>query len=407
MVSIKKNILFITSANLAANPRLVKELRLAVDKGFAATVIQCWVGNWSDAGTDQLKSEFPSVLFFERSTLRKPLMPWLISTVIERVCRLLPFSLLTDKLLSFAVSKRSYLLLHEIKKINTSFQWVIAHNPAAFYPAMIAAEKSGALLGIDVEDYHPGETNDPGTVHLMKELMRKVLPTAAYCSFASPLIQKYTEHDIPAIDRGRSKVVNNIFPANEFLMPPPEVNRNRKLKFTWFSQFIDYGRGLEKLLPVFDRFADSVECTLIGFARDGFLKNELLHRSYITCIPSMSQLELHQQLPHYDIGLAVEDRQADVNRNICLTNKIWAFFQAGLYIMATDTDAQKTFLQQYPLHGELISADQDKAIQTIESLISRKEEILAGKPARYKNAEQFSWEQEAEILSSEWDKNYR
>jgi len=46
-----KKILFLTSTNLASNPRLLKELRLAVTHGYDCTVMQFQLGNWSDTAT--------------------------------------------------------------------------------------------------------------------------------------------------------------------------------------------------------------------------------------------------------------------------------------------------------------------------------------------------------------------
>lgn len=211
-----KKILFITSTNLAANPRLVKELRLAVDNGFACTVLQFSLGNWSDAATKALMNEFNKVRFVQLSALRKPFFPWLLSTLLERLFSLIPYSLLTTRMLSIAVSKRTFLLLRQIPKLqNEPYDWVIAHNPPAFYPALVAARQFGARLGIDVEDYHPGETTVISSQHRMRTFMRRILPKADYCSFAAPLIMAEVQKDIPEMPE-RQLVILNGFPQNEF-----------------------------------------------------------------------------------------------------------------------------------------------------------------------------------------------
>lgn len=395
-----KNILFLTSTNLAANPRLVKELRLAVQHGFKAVVVEFRLGNWSDGITDVLKQEFATVEFIELSALRKPFLSWLISSLLQKVYSLLPVGTMNTRMLSIAVGKRSWLLQRQLQKMTEHFDWVVAHNPAAFYPAMWFAKKINAALGIDVEDYHPGETNDEKARGIMKELMRNVLPGAAYCSFASPLIMKYVEQDISS-KRDRNRVVNNVFSMNDFSALVFEQPLNRKLRFVWFSQFVDYGRGLEQLFPVLDKFHESIELTLIGSVNGLFSEKELAHRNYITCLSSMPQSALHQQLRQYDIGLAVEDSHANFNRNICLTNKIWAFFQAGLYILATPTDAQRYFLEQHSLHGELLlPGNADDAVQ---KLVDNKEKLFAGKEKRYGEARHLSWEKESMILLTEWN----
>ena len=396
-----KSILFLTSTNLAANPRLVKELKLATDNGFEATLVQFSVGNWSDAMTADLQQQFPEVKFIQLSALRRPLMPWLLSTAFYKLSNIIPLNLRGDWMLSVSAGKRSYLLLQALKKIDRKFDWVIAHNPAAFYPAYWYGKKKAVKIGIDVEDYHPGETNDKGPSENMKELMKRILPAAEYRSFASPLIMEYVEQDVPSIKGGNNQVVNNVFSKHEFPVPIAEHRVYSKLRFVWFSQFIDYGRGLEQLLPVMDKFQDSLELTLIGSANNAFLENEVVNRSYIRCLSSLAQVNLHQQLHNYDIGLAIEDSGANLNRNICLTNKIWAFLQAGLYIGATPTDAQRIFLSQHPLHGEVIVPENME--KTLHDLVKRKEELINNKLKRYEKACDHSWEGESAILLTEWN----
>ncbi|HTH30744.1 MAG TPA: hypothetical protein VL946_05300, partial [Lacibacter sp.] len=130
-----KNILFLTSTNLAANPRLLKELKLATSNGYEATVIQFSVGNWSDTMTADLQQQFPAVEFVQLSALRKPFFPWLLCTAFFKLSNIVPLSVRNYWLLSVSAGKRSFLLLQELKKMNKRYDWVIAHNPAAFYPA--------------------------------------------------------------------------------------------------------------------------------------------------------------------------------------------------------------------------------------------------------------------------------
>jgi len=400
---LKPKTLLITTLNLATNPRLLKELRLLLENGHEVTVILFRMGNWSDKPDDELRASFKTVRFIQLSALRSPFWPWLLSSLLEKFYRWFPLAWLNTSMLSIAAGKRSFLLVKAVKQLGESFDWVIAHNPAAFFPAYMAAQRKGASLGIDVEDYHPGETNNPTLKAILMHLMQRILPKATYCSFASPLIKQYTEKGLPVINRPHHKVVNNVFSQHEFPLPPAEADLKRKLQFVWFSQFIDYGRGLEQLFPLFDELKDSIEITFIGSVREQFLQKELVQRTYITCLPSTSQWELHQQLCSYDVGMALEDRNTDANRNVCLTNKIWAYFQAGLYILATATDAQQEFLEQFPLHGELISFDPTTGHNSITDLLNRKEEILLNKVNRYQNARPVCWETESAVLLSEWN----
>lgn len=48
------HILFLTSNNLATNPRLYKELKLAIQEGHQTSLIQYKLGNWSDEKSDEM-----------------------------------------------------------------------------------------------------------------------------------------------------------------------------------------------------------------------------------------------------------------------------------------------------------------------------------------------------------------
>ena len=393
-----KKILFITTTNLAANPRLTKELRLATRNGFQATVMQFILGNWSDEKTKELENEFPDVSFIHLSALRKPFIPWLISSVLERVGRILPFQTMNTFWFSLAVSKRTYLLLKEIKKINSSFTWVVAHNPGAFYPAQVAAKQTGASLGIDVEDYHPGETNDENAGKRVKALMQRVLPSAEYCSFAAPLIkEKFLEElvDLPS----SQFVILNGFEQSEFLMP--EELQQQPLKCIWFSQFIDRGRGLEYVLPVISSLYPKIELHLVGNLKEAFRDQFIQQHKGIVVHDSMKQKNLHRFLAKFDVGLALEPGR-DVNNQLALSNKIMAFAQGGLYILATHTPAQDQFLAESDLEYIQTNLLPENIKQTMLLLISQKEKIRMNSRQRFQFGRAYDWEQLTFELVKKW-----
>jgi hypothetical protein len=296
-------ILFLTTTNLAANPRLTKELRLAVVNGFQATVVQFELGNWSDAKTTALVKEFPEVHFLNLSATRSPFLPWFVSSLLEKFSRMVPIPLANTYLLSMAVNKRTFLLLNKIKKIEQSFSWVIAHNPGAFYAALVAAKQTGALVGIDIEDYHPGETNDALKSSYVLELMQQVLPKAAYCSFAAPLIRARFLQELRHLPTTQL-IIQNGFEHEEFVAP--QIPIDAPLKCVWFSQFIDKGRGLETVLPVIDALYPNVEFHLIGHLNPDFHDQYILQNKGIVLHESMNQKELHQLLSTFDVGFALE-----------------------------------------------------------------------------------------------------
>lgn len=394
-----KKILFITTTNLAANPRLTKELQLAIDNGFKATVIQFRVGNWSDEKTMSLQTGFKEVKFIQLSALRHPLLPWVFGSLLEKLLQWLPGWLLKGYWLSVAVNKRTVLLSAAIKKNSEHFDWVIAHNPGSFYPAMKAAQKMGAGLGIDVEDYHPGESNQPGTIRRMIRLMKNILPKASYCSFASPLIREKVEKEITS-DISKKIVLLNGFPENEFKLPVT-INQER-LQCVWFSQFIDNNRGLETVIPVIDSLYPAVELHLIGYLNKEFAEQFLENKCGIVCHGSMTQQELHFFLTQCDIGLAVEPGR-DINNQLAISNKLMAYVQAGLFIIASHTPAQDLFLTNSQLDYLQTDLSPEDLKKQLEQLIQNKTSIRESRPVRFEKGKNYSWENIVIPLLDVWN----
>ena len=77
-----------------------------------------------------------------------------------------------------------------------------------------------------------------------------------------------------------------------------------------------------------------------------------------------------------------------------MTNKIWAYTQSGLYVLATDTLAQIKFLKDNENIG-LISE------QNAENFTISIEKIRKEKQSRFNYAQKLSWENEREKLNME------
>ena len=371
---------------------------------ITVTVVAFNLHNWTTEKEKEINKELPNVNFHYLETTRIDFFNWLLASTLEKVGRLL-FRCFPKNVFysSMAVGKRSWLLLQWCKKTTEKPDLIIAHNPAAFYPSYWLAKKNAIPFALDIEDYHPGEGTDDILKKAIILLMKQLMPLAVYNSFASPLIKEYTEKLIPKLIVGKNIVVNNVFAADEFELLPFKKTDNEKLQLVWFSQFIDYGRGLEKLLPFLDENSKYLELTLIGNLREPFFLHEISNREYIHCLAPMSQKELNLQLSKYDVGLAIEDAGKDLNRDICLTNKIWAYFQAGLYVVASDTAAQQQFIQQHAPNGMCINLSSKTLDIEINALLQSKEQIRAAQPNRFAAATTFNWENESATLKAKWN----
>ena len=395
-------ILFITSTNLSTNPRCYKEIQLAIENGYDASLVAFDLPGWSREFEKKYVETLGIKKFFYISGGRNPFLPWLFASLMEKLSRILyQLNIRTDFIVAMAESKRALLLLRTLKKLKHFPRLIIAHNPAAFYPASKFAKKINSRLGVDIEDYHPGEDNTPLLQHIEKKLMLNSLPAADYVSFAAPLILEETEKIFSQSGKIHESwiTINNAFPAADF--PEHDNRETDKVSLVWFSQNIGSGRGLEQILPALDKFRTNIELTLIGNTNESFSKQWINHRLYVKKLPPLASGELNRLIGNYDVGLAIESG-IDLNRKICLTNKLWVYFQSGIYILSTDTPAQKKFLKDHPGHGISCSPDEQSIIEAIQNIIQDLGSIRSKKNERRLAAKNAGWEHEKNSLLSTW-----
>lgn len=392
-----RHVLLITSSNLASNPRCLKEVQLLSSMNIKTSVVAFEFHNWTREKERMINNELKQVNFYYIDATKDNFLLWFFSTLIEKVCRSISSLFAGNIYLStLAINKRSWLLLRWIKNWEEQPDLIIAHNPAAFYSAWVLSKKIKKPFAIDIEDYHPGEGNNKKEQKNVMRIMKFILPRASYVSYASPLIKKYTDNFL-AEKKSYGFVINNCFPDNEFKSPLKQ-DQKEKLQLVWFSQYIDYGRGLEKVLPALDLFKDELTLTLIGDSRPYFYEKEIRHRNYIISKPTMPQKELHVSLNKFDVGLAIEEKSANLNRDICLTNKIWAYFQAGLYILASKTKSQELFINDHKEHGVCIILEKQWIEKQIDTILKNIDMIRSGSQQRFQNAKLYSWENESQPL---------
>ncbi len=290
------HLLFLTTNNLATNPRLVKELKTAIELGATLTVVQFKLGNWSDNKSEQLKevvggeklvvsdelrgtnTKKREVEFIEIDATSKRKLSWLKWGVLEKLAQRI-YPLFKNNLFinALASSRRSLQLVNVLKKSEKA-DLIVAHNLGALYPAYVLSKKWHIPFIFDVEDYHPGEhiRLDAQNERARREfLMKTLLPKASAITTASPLIGEYTLKLIGG--HLNHTVILNSFPKSEFIPPLSHstlkthiplcryrcsafhfvttplrfdselITQNPELNLVWFSQKISFGRGLEQL----------------------------------------------------------------------------------------------------------------------------------------------------------------
>ena len=395
-----KKFLFITTLNLFTNPRLVKEINLALSNGYSAELICFEFDNWSKELNKNLINNFTNVNVITIPAGRKPFFYWFQSVFTECIYRLFGnIVLLSTPFLSQAVSRRSNLLIKALCTVSKP-DWVIGHNPGALWPSIVAFKMFKCKIGFDVEDYHPGEGDDLYLQKLTKQLLIRILPKMNYVSFASPLIKQAVKRDFKS-DISNSVTILNYFPADGFQSPPILVSG--PVKLVWFSQNIDKGRGLEYILPLVNQKESIIELHLIGNLNEAFFESTLSKINNVFIHGAMSQKLLHQQLGDFDIGLALEPAK-DENNDLAISNKMLAYLQAGLFVVASNTTAQESYLNELPNHGICFDYIINDLGIVLDKLIADIDTIRVNRVIRFTDFKNKNWENESLRLLEEWNR---
>jgi len=396
----KKKLLYLLSGNLSTTPRALQSIRTAQDLFEVEVVAVNRSAIWHEIDT-QLAAHYRINVKWVSLTRESPIQ-WACGTLINKLCGLIyPFLPNVLFINAFASSKAAVQLFLSVWKMRADF--VISHSSASIYPAYALAKRLKIGFAVDVEDFHPGETiNTDAEREKMRRifLLQTVLPKAQYVTYASPLIGNHTLNLLEK-PLEKSFLINNSFSEYEFSLNP--YNPDSKIKMVWFSQNISYKRGLELIISALNNKRNQVSLCLIGNADQAFCQEWIEpNLDFIQLVKPISQSELHQMLADFDVGLASEVAVADFNREIALTNKIFAYAQAGLYIIATDTPAQTQFIMENQSMGVLCAQTWESFSDTINNVIDHIGEIRKAKPSRFLKAKELSWEVESLKLIKAW-----
>ena len=356
LFSHENKVVIISTGQPSANPRVVKEATALSYCGYKVSVIYCPMSPWAN--------EFDKLLF-----ARTPAIKWIKTGYsIEEDFWKYNFSRLRRKFYElfnkfFPFIFRSkvegmFLFSPDLKrkaKINRANLY-IAHYLGALPAAIAAGKKHNAAVIFDAEDFHRGE--EPGFREQKKYIIEtedRYLPKVNSLITASPLIsaayKKFYPHQTIV-------TINNVFSKINIR----EIRQTEKeLKLFWFSQNIGAHRGLENIIKAMNLLHGEVSLHLLGNIRD-----KMYFQSLITTSTCPEKIHLLNPVPpeqvfkiasQFDIGIAAEIPHSE-NRNICLTNKIFTYLVAGNCVLASNTDAQKDFMDRHPGIGLLYDYNQ-------------------------------------------------
>ncbi|MGN8059083.1 glycosyltransferase [Pedobacter sp. 22163] len=396
-----KKITFITTAQPTTNPRLVKEAEYLKSLGFEVKAIVCFYERWADQFDLDIISKNPGMYIFcggspfgnilEKLTYYKTRLRQKVWKEIFRLTK-------NGRFAENAISRAHAESLRAAKSTNADL--FIAHNLGALPAAAIAATFCAAKVGYDAEDMDSGQylsRND--YMYLLNLLIeQKYFSKTEYFTAASPLIANNYKKKYSFL---KPVVINNVFPKTKLL--PIQNTAKGTLKLFWFSQTVGTHRGIEEVIRAMSDIKKPVELHLLGDydeeTRSLFTKiatDENLTPKQIIFYRPIPAKDIFKFAAGFDLGLATEIG-TPLNRDICLTNKIFTYIQCGLPIIASNTSAQTMFINEYPKSGKVyIRGDRQSLSNAINHYIDSPELLINTKKYNYNlGQDALNWETES------------
>jgi glycosyltransferase involved in cell wall biosynthesis len=353
----KPTICFITSAQPSANPRLLKEAKALLNYGYKVNVIWCPLSTWADKLDSKLFTNLPDINWVKAGYHAnfQPVTYW-YARIRQKIWQCV-YKFVGDR--CDAAIKSLVLFSQELTSIALDHKsdLYIGHNLGALPAIIKASKKFNAKSVFDFEDYHRGELEKNAlNTGIIVKVEKRYIPHVSSITTASPAISKAYGSVFPY---QFSTTINNCFPleyAIDQIKPIPQL----PLKLFWFSQYVGGQRGLETVLKAMSFFrVEEITLTLLGSSSINIkqyfyslLESYNLRSEQLVFIDTVPEEQIVSIASMHHIGLASEFVHNE-NRDLCLTNKLFMYLLAGNAIVATDTLAQKTFLEDNQGIGSL------------------------------------------------------
>lgn len=348
-----QEVVIVTPGQPSTNPRLVKEAVALSEAGYQITVLYSYWTKWADEPDRAIIKKYPLITWKRvGGHPRKERLLFLFSRILFKTFKSLSKYYKSDFLLANSINRTSYFLGKAVPKYKANLY--IAHYMGALPATLKAGKKHGVKVGFDFEDYYSGQWNDSSTQMFYKKLENLFLRQISFCTTASPLItEKYTS-DFPFL---KPVTIHNVFSKKYSTSSLKDYRKGDTLKLFWFSQTIGKARGLEEIISAIGKEKRNVTLSILGHCSDEtkdffqhFASEKGLAGDQLRFIDPVHPDDIFLIGANHHIGVAMETEET-VNRNICLTNKIFTYLLCGLTIIANDTNAQKIFFEKYPEVG--------------------------------------------------------
>jgi glycosyltransferase involved in cell wall biosynthesis len=391
-----KRITLITTGQPTTNPRLVKEAVTLARLGYEVKVICCFYESWAQRFDAEITGKYPGMYVYCGGSPNIRRLTYWLTRVRQKIAFKIFGPTTKFDVAEMAISRTHVETLALAKKIKSDLY--IAHNLGALPAAVMAAAHHQAKVGYDAEDMHSGQyrSNTDKSYRLNRYIEEKYFPATDYFTVASPLIGQAYKRLYSYL---RPVNIDNVFPRTTV---HPKKGRSGPLTLFWFSQTVGADRGLETTLSAMAQLSSPVELHLLGSCSDDY-KNTLRALASKQGLNNR-QLHFHEPIPadelfqfaaQFDIGIASETATT-LNRDICLTNKIFVYVQCGLAIITSDTQAQTLFIDTYPSAGRLYhKQDVQSMFAAMDAYARNQNSLDSTKNANYcLGQDKLNWETE-------------
>ena len=284
----------------------------------------------------------------------------------------------------------------------------IGHCLAGLPVAASAAASSGKPYAFDIEDFHDAETNDamadPVEVKVRRTIQGGLSGPAAFLTAASPLIGQ----EFSARYGGDPAVLLNVFPLAHAPSAPvdlPPPSQDRPARLYWFSQTIGPGRGIEELVDAMGLMRVPAELHLRGNVGDDYAR---ALRTRSAAAGARHPPTFHRPGPpddmarlasDADLGLSIE-LPRPLNRDICLTNKIFVYLLAGIPQLLSLTKAQSAIAPELKEAGILADLFAPRQLaQTLDRFLADRRLVARARARAWELARaKFCWDKEKSKL---------
>lgn len=402
-----KKICLLSTGQPSTNPRLVKEADALSEAGYAVHVIGSYFASWAVATDKALVAGRKWTYETAGGAPGTGTLKYYCTRARHKAARVLASAWPAAASLQEAALGRTTAELTRAARAHKADLY-IAHYLPALAAAANAAEKNGAKLGFDAEDFHSGQLSaDPGAPLALwtRSVEKRYIGRCAYITASSPAIAE-AYRTLCALKTSPA-VVLNVFPMSMRPQAPLRNAASEGLKLFWFSQSVGEQRGLEDAVRAIGRVkSERVELHLLGKFMPGYRQRlfalaaaEGVAEGRIIAHDILPPDELVRFSSQWDIALALETAR-DQNNDMALSNKIFTYLLAGNAVIASATTAQSRLAVELGQACRLFRpGDVEGLAAAIRAWDKDRVSLQAARDAARRSAESvFNWDLEKKKL---------